>query len=125
LARAGRELASLPTLEQPPHVAGARPHTAGLAAAIVRANASGAPAALEPPEPPRAPAIAPVESPPMAPVTEQPKTEQTLAELARDGALDDWRSRRINETRDELAGEAPGLASPAALSASEVRVREP
>jgi hypothetical protein len=118
LARAARELAAVPTLEQPAPASGARPHSAGLAAAIVRANASGAPAALEPATGAR------VNGPLMAPVTEQQSSEQSSEDPSSDGAHA-WRGPRINDASDARATDAPGCSAPAQLSASELRVREP
>jgi len=115
IARAARELAALPAPgaapADEPRSPGARAQR-GLAAAIVRANASGAPAALEPA------AGADINAAP-APVHEQLIAEQSSEDLERSAAL------RINGSASACDLEAPGSHARAALHASSVRVQQP
>lgn len=103
IGRATRELAALPAPGAAPP-AGAPPAAVsqrGLAAAIVRANASGA-----------APALEPVSAP-----------AQELSPYANDGGESAGAAQRMNESAGARELEAPGTLSGARLGASAVRVR--
>lgn len=115
IARAARELAALPAPGEPAPAGGRAQGGSlsqrGLAAAIVRANASGAAPALEP--------AARVNAAP-APVGELSPLTDAPAESLEDGAS---AAERINDRASSRDLEAPGSMARDQLGATSVRVR--